>query len=65
MLKKILNKYFYPPPVAWKYKKDHSHCFICGTAFSKETWQGQIDKAAKEIEHYIKEANRGKKESKD
>jgi len=65
VLKKILSKYFYPSPVAWKYRKEHSHCFVCGAAFTKEAWQTQIDKAAKEIEHYIKEVTSGKKESKD
>lgn len=65
MLKKILSKYFYPSPVAWKYKKEHSHCFVCGTSFDKKVWQGQIDKAVKEIEHYIKEVKSGKEKSKD
>ena len=65
MLKKILSKHFYPPPTAWKYRKEYSHCFICGTAFSKEAWQNQINKAAEEIKHYIKEVKSGKEKLKD
>lgn len=65
MLKKILTKYFYPPPVAWKLKRHYSHCYVCGTAFNRRTWTSQIEKACKEIEQYIKEVQNGKKEAKD
>jgi hypothetical protein len=65
MLKEILSKYFYPPPVAWKLKREHSHCFVCGTAFTKEAWSAQIDKACEEIKHYIKGVKSGKEKLKD
>ncbi len=48
-IKKILDKYFYPPPCNTRFKKMYMNCFICGTAFERGVWDAQKERAAKEI----------------
>ena len=46
-LRKILDKYFYPPDVVKKY--ENTNCFVCGTPFSKAKWDRQKQLAHHEI----------------
>ena len=48
-IKKILDKYFYPPPCNPKFKERYVNCFVCGTSFGRKVWDAQKDKAVKEI----------------
>ena len=48
-IKKVLDKYFYPPPCNPKFKERYVNCFVCGTSFGRRVWDKQKEKAAKEI----------------
>ena len=54
-IKKVLDKYFYPPPCNPKFKERYVNCFVCGTSFGKRVWDSQKEKAAKEILNKLEE----------